>query len=168
MTQGDQFGRLTVLAKPYWVPGVHYKVKVRCACGVVKDVWASDLRCGKIVSCGGLACRRLGKTTRTHGRSHTKLYRLWQDMFTRCYNPNFKQFKDYGGRGIRVAKVWWDFVSFYQWAMANGYVESKFLLDHINNDGDYKPSNCRWATRSQANKNRRSNGLLGTKRSRGQ
>ena len=85
-------------------------------------------------------------------------------MFTRCYNRKFKQFDDYGGRGIRVAKVWWTFMPFYRWAIANGYVEGKVTIDRINNDGDYKPSNCRWTTRSCSNKNRRTNGRVGKKK----
>lgn len=84
-----------------------------------------------------------------------KLWLVWIHMKERCKNPNNPAYKHYGGRGIRVEKPWdTDRKSFYQWAHENGYKEG-LQLDRTNNNGNYSPSNCRWATRSENMKNTR-------------
>ncbi len=95
-----------------------------------------------------------------HGQYKTRLYRIWKDMKTRCYNPSYNAYSNYGGRGINVCEDWkFSFVAFYKWAMANGYSE-ELTLDRKNNNGDYSPSNCRWVNiKTQAN-NRRTNHLI--------
>jgi len=90
----------------------------------------------------------------THHLSDTPLHYVWRAMRQRCYNPRAILYKDYGGRGIRVCKMWNDFETFYIWAMSHGYVRGLWL-DRCQTNGNYCPSNCRFATSSQQAQNRR-------------
>lgn len=92
---------------------------------------------------------------KTHGKSNTKLYRVWNSMKQRCYNSNDKFYFCYGGRGIKVCDEWRkDFKSFYDWAMRNGYQEN-LTIDRIDVNGNYNPSNCRWVDDKTQQRNRR-------------
>lgn len=94
---------------------------------------------------------------KTHGMSQTKLYRVWRSMRDRCNNSNHHAYESYGGRGITICNEWNKlFLPFYEWAIAYGYKEG-LSIDRINNDKGYEPKNCRWATRSQQQCNRRGN-----------
>ena len=92
-----------------------------------------------------------------HGMRHTRLYNIWRSMNQRCYNPNCRNYNRYGGRGIRVCDEWKnDFSVFAEWAFANGYADN-LSIDRKEVNGNYEPSNCRWATAKKQANNRRSN-----------
>ena len=88
-----------------------------------------------------------------HGYSKHQLYRVWANMKRRIYNKNHPNYKDYGGRGITICDEWIHHpINFIGWALNNGYKKG-LHLDRINNDGDYKPNNCRFITQSDSKRN---------------
>lgn len=95
-----------------------------------------------------------------HGGYGTRLYEIWRSLKKRCLNPKTEQYSNYGGRGITVCDEWRDsFQAFYDWAMANGYRDD-LTLDRIDGNGNYEPSNCRWATWKEQQNNRRNNHFI--------
>lgn len=93
-----------------------------------------------------------------HGMHGTRPYTIWASMKQRCINPNNQSYMYYGGRGIKVCDQWMSFEPFYAWAETNGY-SNNLTLDRIDTNGNYTPTNCRWATLSQQryNRNRKRN-----------
>lgn len=98
---------------------------------------------------------------KTHGMSNAKLYRKWSAMRQRCLNPNDKEFKNYGGRGIKVCPQWLNFIVFAKWAKESGYKDG-LTLERIDVNGDYCPENCTWATLKQQMNNKRNNVIIKT------
>lgn len=100
------------------------------------------------------------KQVKRHGLSKTRLHTIWHSMYCRCHYPQTNQYKNYGGRGIKICEEWEkDFVSFYNWAMDNGYNDN-LTLDRINVNGNYEPSNCRWITRKEQGRNTTKNRFI--------
>lgn len=153
-------GRLTVLTKGTKHPDRHQYWVCECSCGTLKEIGQKRLRNGESRSCGCLARELTVKRRTTHGHARsvhhkaTKEYTAWLNMKKRCYNPSHEQYKDYGGRGIKVCTAW--LISFDAFLRDVGKAPSIDLtLDRKDNEGDYEPSNVHWATRVFQRANRR-------------
>lgn len=141
---GKQYGRLTVIKRAE-NNGSQTMWQCKCDCGKLVVVNASKLKSKHTQSCGCLQKERTSIAKKTHGMSDSRLHRIWAGMKRRCYNKNDASYENYGGRGIIICDEWKDsFESFYQWAIQSGYSD-RLSIDRINVDGNYEPSNCRWA-----------------------
>ena len=123
-------------------------------CGEEFRALTSEIKSGHTKSCGCYNKRRASETNKTHGLGYTRLYIIWSTLKGRVLNPKNKAYKNYGGRGITLCDEWLDVQNFYDWAISNDYSEG-LSIDRIDNDGNYKPNNCRWTTRIIQNRNQR-------------
>lgn len=152
---GQKFGKLTVAKRENLNAGHGSTWLCQCECGKQVVVRRDGLITGHTTSCG--CFNKSGQPRIRHGMSNTRLHRIWNGMKQRCSNPNFKQYKDYGGRGIKVCDEWngkYGFDAFAEWALSNGYSES-LEIDRQNNELGYFPDNCRWVTHKENMNNTR-------------
>ncbi len=151
---GQRFGRLTVIKRTENNKRRKVQWLCQCECGTIKKVSGVCLRRGETISCGCYQRERAVECQTTHGLRYTRLYNIWSHINTRCYNENYKQYKDYGGRGIK--NEFKEFKSFAAWAKKAEY-KNDLTIDRINNNGNYSKDNCRWITRAEQNRNKRTN-----------
>lgn len=156
---GQRFGRLTVTEYVGTNKTRHSLWKCRCDCGNEIVVAGGNLKKGNTKSCG---CLHNEGRKPNHGMANTKIYRVWIGIKKRCLNTNSTDYKDYGGRGIKVCSEWLDdFQSFYDYvSKLEHFGEEGYTLDRIDNSGNYEPNNVRWADRNTQARNKRNNHFL--------
>lgn len=131
-----------------------------CDCGNLVEVSGANLKKNNTKSCGCFQKETTAKRFTKHNKSNTRLYKTYNEMKSRCYNKNDKDYQYYGGRGIAVCDEWLDdFMNFYNWAMDNDYLDD-LTIDRIDVDSDYSPDNCRWVDMKTQNRNTRRNRMI--------
>lgn len=154
---GSRHGKLTVTGPLAYVVSGIPRLMIRCYCDCGNEAWpyVQTITGGKAISCG-CAPKSHPYPPGTKAEDHP-LYAVWGSMKQRCYDPNLRGFKDYGGRGIRVCDEWRnDFPAFRDWGMREGY-RAGLTLEREDVNGNYEPSNCSWVTPKQQQRNKRNN-----------
>jgi len=157
---GMKFGRLTVIGFSHMKNGSYWHCV--CECGEKRIVQGVNLRIGKTKSCGcslkdrqKLAAIGAKIANTKHGESKSRLYDIRIGMIQRCCNSNNPEYKYYGGRGITICNEWIEsYEAFRKWALENGYTDN-LSIDRIDSNGNYEPSNCRWADTKTQSMNKR-------------
>ena len=152
---GEKYNMLTVIGIAERKPtDKKWYLLCKCDCGNTIRVTPYQLKANQIKSCG---CLRHISPSYVDGKSNHPLYGTWLQMIRRCENPKSTHYDRYGGRGIKVCEEWHDFWKFVEWSDSVGGKPDGYTLDRINNDGNYEPSNCRWADRETQSSNKSNN-----------
>lgn len=149
---GDKFGYYTVTSDPFYV-GSRKLYNVVCACGQERQVRKDGLTSGHSNSCGCLNRENVSKAAKTHGKSSSDIYWVWNMMKQRCHNPKCAHYEKYGGRGIAVCEEWRVFENFYL-DMGDPPFPGA-TLERIDTNGGYNPNNVVWASVKTQNNNKR-------------
>lgn len=136
-----------------------------CECGNTTRLLPYQISGEKVKSCGCVKIQSVKKMRENNnspedGRTKNKLYGRWKAMLRRCENPNSHRYYRYGARGIKVCDEWHDFWAFAKWVDSMGGIPKGYTIDRINNDGNYEPSNCRFASASEQAINKSSNVMI--------
>ena len=129
-----------------------------CDCGATIYCEGGNLRSGNSKSCGCYNIDSIINRNTTHGMSKTREHHIWTGIIARCYNKKCKEYKYYGGRGIKMCKRWLNGFAFFFEDMGN--CPENHSIDRKNNNSDYKPSNCRWTTQKEQCNNKRNNTVI--------
>jgi hypothetical protein len=159
--ENKRFGRLVALWHSHtnidqYKKSKNYRkyFKCICDCNQLTIVERNSLVSGNTKSCGCLEKETVKKVNTKHGKSKTREHNIWSGLKQRCLNKKNNHYKNYGARGILISQKW--LYSFESFILDVGIAPSKnHSLDRINNDGNYEPGNCRWATREEQNNNSR-------------
>lgn len=156
---GKVFGKLTVIADDGRTADRCIRWKCLCECGNEVNVSGRSLTSGHTRSCGCLQRETASALHRVHGDRDARLYAVWKNMKQRCENETDSGYQWYGAKGVSVCEEWHDYAAFKAWAIANGYDENaeygKCTIDRIDPCGNYEPSNCRWVSMAEQNRNKR-------------
>ncbi len=153
----QRFGKLTVLKRAENSKNGLVRLLCRCDCGKEKIVQYGNLKNGHTQSCGCLNIEKIIQRSTKHGHYNDKTYQSWKSIIQRCTNQSYNYWKDYGGRGITVCKRWSGKNGFIHFLEDMGERPRGKSIDRKNNNKNYCKSNCRWATRSQQQRNKRNN-----------
>lgn len=157
---GLKYNQFTILKDMGIKTGSRFVLAI-CDCGVEKQVRLADIKIGSSKNCGCVRSKKVSERNLSHGLSRHQLYRTWKGIIERCNYPKHIAYHLYGGRGISVCDLWLnDFLSFYSWALTNGWKPGLQVDRFPDKNGNYSPDNCRITTSRENNRNKSTNHLI--------